>query len=132
MYTPCSVAGRVSIVTGPQLVVMAGEMIVFVYMVVVVTMLVHPEQLVHPCGRVVVVFIATDPQLAGEQVLVTYMVVVIAGLGERSLNDLLALVAVGKKALMADVLVMVSSTLQLLVMVLTMLMVWVVCVHMPM
>ena len=71
MYTPCSVAGRVS-ATGPQLVVMVGETVVFVhmvvaglqlvmmgekvavYMVVVVTMLlVYPVQLVHPCGRVV-------------------------------------------------------------------------------
>ena len=90
MYTPCSVvAGRVS-ATGPQLhvVVMVGEMVVFVhtvvaelqlvmvgekavvYVVVVVTMLVYPEQLMRPCGRVVVVSIATDPQLVGEQVLV--------------------------------------------------------------
>ena len=39
MYTPCSVvAGRVSIATGPQLVVMVGEKAV-VCMVVVVTML---------------------------------------------------------------------------------------------
>ena len=44
MYTPCSVAsaGRVSIATRPQLVVMMGENVV-VYMVVVVTMLVYPE-----------------------------------------------------------------------------------------
>ena len=100
MYTPCSVAGRVSIATGPQLVVMVEEMVVFVhmvvagpqlvvmvgekvvvYVVVVVTMLVYTEQLVRFCWRVVVVSIATDPQLVGEQVLVTYMVVVIAGLG---------------------------------------------------
>ena len=156
MYTPCSVAGRVS-ATGPQLVVMAGrdgsilfvhmvvaglqlvmvgENKVAVYMVVVVTMLVYPEQLVHPCGRVVVVSIATDPQLVGEQVLVMYMVVVIAGLGERSLSDLLALVGVGKKVLIAAVLAMVSSMLQLLMMVLVMLMVLVtvlvVLVHVPM
>ena len=153
MYTPCSVAGRVS-ATGPQLVVMVGEMIVFVYMVVaglqlvmvgekvvvymvvVVTMLVYPEQLIHPCGRVVVVSIATDPQLVGEQVLVIYIVVVIAGLGERSLSDLLALVGVVKKALIiAAVLAMVSSMLQLLMMVLVILMVLVtvlvVLVHMP-
>ena len=63
MYTPCSVAGRVS-ATGPQPVVMVGEMVVFVhmvvaglqlvmvgkkvvvYVVVVVTMLVYPEQCV--------------------------------------------------------------------------------------
>ena len=136
MYTPCSVAGRVSLPTGPQLVVMVGEMIVFVHMVVVVTMLVYPELLMCPCGRVVVVSIATDPQLVGEQVLVIYMVVVIAGLGEGLLSDLLALVSVVKKALIADVLMMVSSMLQplvmVLVMVLVMFMVWVVCVHMPM
>ena len=53
------------------------------------------------------------------------MVLVIAGLGEGLLNDLLALV---KEALMADVLLMVSSPLPLLVM----FMVWVVLVHMPM
>ena len=72
--------------------------------------------------------IATGPQLVGEQVLVMYMynmVLVIAGLGEGLLNDLLALV---KEALMADVLLMVSSPLPLLVM----FMVWVVLVHMPM
>ena len=82
-------------------------MVVFVYMVVVVYMLVYPEQLMHPCGRVVVVSIATDPQLAGEQVLVMYMVVVIAGLEERLLSDLLAPVGVVKKALITAVLVMV-------------------------
>ena len=147
MYTPCSVAGRVS-ATGPQLVVMVGEMVVFVhmvvaglqlvmvgekvavYMVVVVTMLVYPELLVRPCGRVAVVSIATDPQLhvVGEQVLVMYMynmVLVIAGLGEGLLNDLLALV---KEALMADVLLMVSSPLPLLVMFIVL----VVLVHLPM
>ena len=151
MYTPCSVAGRVS-ATGPQLVVMVGEMVVFVHMVVaglqlvmvgetvavymvvvVVTMLVYPELLVRPCGRVAVVSIATDPQLhvVGEQVLVMYMynmVLVIAGLGEGSLNDLLALVGVVKEALMADVLVVVSSPLPLLVMFIVL----VVLVHMPM
>ena len=49
MYTPCSVAGRVSIATGLQLVVMVGEKVV-VYMVVVVTMLVYPEQFVRCVG----------------------------------------------------------------------------------
>ena len=56
------------------------------------------------------------------------MVLVIAGLGEGSLNDLLASVGVVKEALMADVLVVVSSPLPLLLMFIVL----VVLVHMPM
>ena len=65
MYTPCSVADLLS-TTGLQLVVMVGEKVhVVVYMVVVVTMLVYPEQLVCPVGMcwVVAVSIATGSQL---------------------------------------------------------------------
>ena len=53
------------------------------------------------------------------------MVLVIAGLGEGSLSDLLALVGVVKEALMADVLVTVSPLLVMFI-------VLVVLVHMPM
>ena len=158
MYTPCSVAGRVS-ATGPQLVVMVGEMVVFVYMVVaglqrvmmgemvavymvvaglqlvmvgekvvVVTMLVYPEQLVCPCGRVVTVSIATDPQLAGEQVLVMYMY-----------NMVLVIAGLGE-GLLNDLLALVGVVKEALMAdvlvvvspLLVMFIVLVVLVHMPM
>ena len=89
MYTPCSVAGRVSIATGPQLVVMVGEM--FVHMVVVVVTTLELVCHVGMCW-VVAVSIATKPQLAGEQVLVMYIVVVSAGqMGVVHVLDVLAL-----------------------------------------